>query len=231
MQLRSIYSIAAAALAMSVATSAHAQSLEGDSLGFDDEHVSHSNVRFSFQAGANIAGWTQSGGAINNTINQKTGYNLAGFVDLPFSPKMGLRTGLSFMKLVTDLKGSFLNVTYENNLRVSQCYFGVPVLLTYSLLKNVKVYAGPEIAKLTSATRRLTTDNGNFINIKDNLNTANWWGWTGAEYAIPLKRSHNALTLGASFRFQLNDLIKNDENNSYSSLKNNMATFTVGYRF
>lgn len=101
----------------------------------------------------------------------------------------------------------------------------MPVLVKYSIINSgFSVYAGPQVSWLLDT--KTEAKNGNEIDLDNGFYKAEFSGIVGSEFNIP----RTSFLVSARYQFGLSDIEKADNGNR-SPIKNNAATFTIGYRF
>lgn len=167
--------------------------------------VTESPVSFGLRAGINLAkisGESQSSGTL-------IGLNAGAFATFHLSSSFGIQPELAW---------STLGAKQDDDKLVSN-YITLPVMAKYTFANSgFSLLAGPQIGVLLSAKLKL---NGQSIDNKDAYKSTDFAGVAGAEFEIP----NTKLNISGRYQFGLSSVAKNGD------VKNNAATFTVGYRF
>lgn len=112
--------------------------------------------------------------------------------------------------------------------KIKLSYINVPVLAKYRIPNTgLSIYAGPQIGFLTSGK---VSAAGLDINFKQALNSIDFAGAYGLEYAFPIAGGNKAVTLNARYSTGFTNVIKKEVTSGESN-KNVGFAFTVGYRF
>jgi hypothetical protein len=175
--------------------------------------VTAQKFQLGIKAGANFAAPKFTGTNITN-VSGKTGLNIGAFATI----------GLLGINLQPELNYSAVNFDYTQTgvtpnvvHKFKQNYLAIPVLLKISIpLTGLGLYAGPQMSTLLSAK-----DNG--ADAKNGLEKKEWAAVFGADFKIPVVK----IILSARYQAGITDMATS----SNVKLKNNLTTFSIGYKF
>ena len=127
------------------------------------------NAQFGLKGGINVASLN-----VQNEVdfNSRTSFNIGGLAHIHVSPHVAVQPELYFSGQGGQDNGEVVRLNYIN----------IPVLLQYMAGNGFRLQTGPQLGILVSAKDELDHVT---VDIKDNLNTAEF-GWSfGAGYLFP----------------------------------------------
>lgn len=176
-------------------------------------------VGFGIKAGINLSKATREIADESVSTGTKLGLNAGVFVEMPVSTNFSVQPELNFSQMGFEEGEGTTQLKYRLN------YLSLPVLAKVGIASSgFNVYAGPQISLLMSG--EYEDVNGTEFDIdEDVLKKSEFSGIAGAEFRVP----HTGFTISGRYQFGLSNI--DETTTSSNSLKNNAATFTVGYRF
>lgn len=177
--------------------------------------VTASPVSFGVKAGINLANLSaKSTGSDFENLKSKIGLNAGVFATFHVSESFGIQPELAWSTLGAKAK--------EGDTKLAFNYLTLPVLAKYTFTgSGFSLLAGPQIGYLLSAKAK---GDGADQDIKDFLKSTDFAGVAGLEFQIP----NTKFNIAGRYQFGLSNILDADGD---GKLKNNAATFTVGYRF
>ena len=126
--------------------------------------ASAQKIHIGAKAGANI-----------NKINGKSfsdefsfGYHLGGFFSVGLGKKFAIQPEVLFNQINVDTSSQFSSVYKFNQVdKVQLKYLSVPILLTYTPVKMLKLQAGPQFGVLTNRSKTLVENGSNAFKTGD----------------------------------------------------------------
>jgi len=166
-----------------------------------------SNVQFGLKGGINVASLN-----VDNEVDfsSRTSFHLGGLAHIHVSPHFAVQPEVYFSGQGGKDGGETVRLNYIN----------IPFLLQYMAGGGFRLQTGPQLGILVSAEDELDHVS---VDIKDNLNTADF-AWTfGASYLIPNS------SLGIDARYNLG--ISNIRDDGGSNTQNRVFSIGMFYQF
>ena len=166
-----------------------------------------SNVQFGLKGGINVASLN-----VQNEVDfsSRTSFNIGGLAHIHVSPHVAVQPELYFSGQGGQDNGEVVRLNYIN----------IPFLLQYMAGNGLRLQTGPQLGILVSAKDELDHVT---LDIKDNLNTADFAWSFGASYLIPNS------SLGIDARYNLG--ISNIRDDGGANTQNRVFAVGLFYQF
>lgn len=210
--------------------------------------LAYGQTRFGIKAGANFSTFT---GKSYADVSLKTGFHAGGFAEIKASEKLFVQLELLYSEQGAKIDMShpysegIIYIDYDEKWLVN--YLTVPIMVKYDVYKGLNVEAGPQVAILLSAKEKYETDftfpgfpdetirrsgsddiSERFKSIDIAINAGVGYDFTSHFFA------------NARYSYGLMDIYENQTNNDeYPGQstnrkivsRNNVLSFSVGYKF
>ena len=180
-------------------------------------------AEFGVKGGVNIASQKFSGTGAPSP-SAVTAFQVGAFVDVKISDKFSIQPELLYSLQGSSYDYKVGSVDTKNTFKFA--YINVPVMFKYYAAEKFSLEAGPQIGFLTSAELETETMGvSGTLDVKSYFKSVDFGLNIGAGYDFTEKFS-----AGVRYNLGLTNVAKNDDG-SGDSIKNNVFSITVGYKF
>lgn len=189
-------------------------------------------VKFGVKAALNVASLT---GDVEDA-SSLVGFQVGGFAEIKLSEKFAIQPELMYSAQggkdsFSESEGGFYSYSEESTTKLG--YINIPLMAKYYVAKSISLEAGPQIGFLLSAKKDFdftetfdgeSESGSESEDIKDSTSSVNFGFNFGAGYDFT-----ENLSIGLRYNLGLSDLVDSDEIDA--SVKNNVFSVSVGYKF
>lgn len=182
------------------------------------------NTKFGVKAGLSAETLIGNIGGIRN-FKSKLGYTFGGFADVNLCKKLSIQPELLYSWLGAKSDGT-INLggsKYDVKGVLDLSYLNIPIMVKYYVADKFNLEFGPQFSFLLDVKSSVTYDGITYKIAKESFETSDIGLNIGGGYDYT-----KHISLGARYSFGLKDIQKISDN---ESLKNSVASFTVGYKF
>ncbi len=170
---------------------------------------------YGVRAGMNLANVRYIWDGVKLSSTTKVGLNIGAFANFSLNEQISIQPELGFSQMGSKFDGG--NETFN--------YVTLPLLTKYSL-KNWGIYAGPQLAFLSSAKDK---SDGQSESTKQYYNSTDFAAIIGADYSFTDKIFFNArYQLGLSNILEMQEMEQDDIS---EKMRNTGLTLSIGYKF
>jgi opacity protein-like surface antigen len=183
--------------------------------------------QFGLKAGLNIANAALSGDGSPDG-KSLAGFHVGLFTDFKLSSKFSFQPELLYSAQGTqfDYVVNFEGVNYDTSSKLKLNYINIPLMMKYYADPKFYLEFGPQIGFLTSADIEVTVlGTTSTQDFKDSMNSTDFGLNFGLGYDVSKK-----VVLSARYNQGLSNGF-NTEPGDNSKLKNNVISFSLGYKF
>lgn len=181
-------------------------------------------IQYGVKAGLSAETLIGNIGGIRN-FKSKLGYTLGGFAEYKFAEKFSLQPEVLYSWLGAKSDGT-INLggsKYDVKGVLDLSYLNIPIMVKYYVSDKFNLEFGPQFSFLLDVKSSVTYDGITYKITKESFETSDIGLNIGGGYDYT-----KHISLGARYSFGLKDIQKISDN---ESLKNSVASFTVGYKF
>jgi len=185
-------------------------------------------AQFGLKGGINVANQNFSVEGGFPTPSSIIGFHIGGFVEIKMSDKFAIQPEILYStqgsKFDMTIYDSGFEYYTKNTFKLG--YINIPVMFKYYAAKKIALEAGPQIGFLTSSKIETAVFGESVTqNAKDLFETIDFGLIFGAGFDIT-----NKLSAGIRYNVGLANIAKTD-GNSDESIKNNVFSVSLGYKF